>query len=140
VHTLVVTVENVTARPEVAVAETVNGASPKLRLASAPKAMVWLALATVKLCVTWGAAPYVALPDWSAAIVHVPAATIVTVFPETVQTAVVSELKVTVSPELAVADTVNGGSPKFFPGSAPNVIVWLCVPTVKLRETCGAAL
>jgi hypothetical protein len=43
-----------------------------------------------------------------AAIVQVPVATSVTVEPETVQTEGVKELKDTLSPELAVAVTVNG--------------------------------
>jgi hypothetical protein len=45
-----------TVRPELAVAVTVSGASPKVRLGRAPKLMVWLALATVKVCDTCGAA------------------------------------------------------------------------------------
>jgi hypothetical protein len=44
-------------------------------------------------------------------IVHVPAATIVTIDPETVHTAVVEDPNATVKPELAVAETVNPGSP-----------------------------
>ena len=64
-----------------------------------------------------------ASPDWSAAIVHVPAATRVTVVPDTVQTGVVADVKVTVSPDVAVAVTVNGGSPKALVASAPNEMV-----------------
>jgi hypothetical protein len=71
-------------------------------------------------------------------MVHVPAATIVTVDPETVQTAVVAELNVTASPEVAVAETVNGGLPKALFASAPKVIVCVALPTVKLCDTCGA--
>jgi hypothetical protein len=64
----------------------------------------------------------------------------VTVVPETVHTLVVSVLKTTARPELAVADTVNGGSPKLFPPSAAKVIAWLAFETVKPCETCAAAL
>jgi hypothetical protein len=73
-------------------------------------------------------------------MVQPPAPTIVTVVPETVQTLVVDDVNVTVRPELAVADTVNGGSPKFLPPSAPKLIVWLAWSTLKLCATCGAAL
>jgi hypothetical protein len=45
----------------------------------------------------------VALPAWLAVIEQEPPATIVTVLPETVQTGVVVETKLTASPELAVA-------------------------------------
>lgn len=47
-----------------------------------------------------------ALPDWLAVIVQVPAATPVTVPAEIVQTVVVVEASVTESPELALAVTV----------------------------------
>src|ERR1035441_1142535 len=60
-------------------------------------------------------------------MVQVPTATIVTVepvAPDTVQTAVVCELKLTVRPELAVALTVNGGVPSSWLESAANVMVW----------------
>ena len=67
--------------------------------------------ATVKDCVTVVAALYRASPAWFAAIVHVPAATIDTVVPLTVQTAVVEDEKATVRPDVAVADTVKSTSP-----------------------------
>jgi hypothetical protein len=51
------------------------------------------------------------LPDWLAVIEHVPAATSVTTAPETVQTDVVFEAKVTARPELTVALSVNGAVP-----------------------------
>jgi hypothetical protein len=51
----------------------------------------------------------------------------VTVEPDTVQTAVVVEASMTVSPELAVALTVKGETPKLTLLRGPNVIV------------CGAA-
>ena len=54
-------------------------------------------------------------PAWDARIVHVPPPTIVTVSAATVHTAVVSELKDTGSPDVAVAATSNGGSPYVFP-------------------------
>jgi hypothetical protein len=44
-------------------------------------------------------------------IEHEPPATIVTVFPVTVQTDVVLETKLTARPELAVAAMVNGDTP-----------------------------
>ena len=73
--------------------------------------IVALALATLKLRSTGGAAPYVPLPAWSAWIVQVPAAAMWTVVPATLQTPEVSELKVTVRPDDAVALTVKSASP-----------------------------
>jgi hypothetical protein len=61
---------------------------------------------TVKDCVTRAAAAQAALPAWSAATVHVPAATKVTVDPEMVQTLVGVLVKVTGRPEVAVAVAV----------------------------------
>jgi hypothetical protein len=82
-----------------------------------------------------------AFPAWFAAIVQVPCATRCTVVAVgIVQIEAVRELKVTARPEEAVAETVKSGSFTAFAASAPKVIVWLALPTVKLRETCGAAL
>ena len=73
------------------------------------------------------------LPDCVACTVQLPAPTIVTVFPATVQTDnVVDELKLTVSPDVAVALTANGGVPYTWFDSPLNVIVWLADVTVKL--------
>jgi hypothetical protein len=81
----------------------------------------------------------VALPAWLAVIEHEPPATIVTVLPAMVQTAVVVEAKLTANPELAVAVTVNGDTPYVAPLSAPNVIVCDAALTVKPRVTGVAA-
>ena len=72
-------------------------------------------------------------------MVHVPVATNVTVFPETVHTGVVKDAKVTVKPELALALTVNGGVASGWFDRAPNVIVWAALVTWKLRFTGVAA-
>jgi hypothetical protein len=69
------------------------------------------------------AAAYVVFPAWSAVNVQVPAATIVTVVPETVQTEVVVDAKVTVREELAVAEIENAESPKVLEVGAVKVIV-----------------
>ena len=58
-------------------------------------------------------------------MVHVPAATSVTVLPLTAHTARVSDEKLTGSPDDAVALTVNGGAPNVLAFSAPKLIVWL---------------
>jgi hypothetical protein len=65
-----------------------------------------------------------ALPAWLAAIEHPPPATIVTVFPTTVQTEVVAEAKLTAKPELAVTVSVNGAAPKLTSPGAPKAMVW----------------
>ena len=56
-------------------------------------------------------------------MVHVPTATSVAVVPETVQTDVVVEAKVTVRPEDAVAVSVNGALPSAKSESAAKVMV-----------------
>jgi hypothetical protein len=63
------------------------------------------------------------LPAWLAVIEHEPPATIVTALPETVQTKVVVEAKLTANPELAVAPMGNGDTPYVTLPSAPNAIV-----------------
>ena len=63
------------------------------------------------------------MPAWLAVIEQAPGATIVTVLPAMVQTDVVVEAKLTARPELAVALTVNGETPKLTLLSAPNVMV-----------------
>ena len=63
------------------------------------------------------------LPAWFAVIVHVPAEAMVTVKPATVQTACVEEERLTTSPELAVAVTVKGATPKVTLAGA-KLIVW----------------
>jgi hypothetical protein len=61
------------------------------------------------------------------------------VFPETVQTEIVVETKLTAKPELAVAATVNGATPYATPLSAPKVMVCDAELTVKLCVTGVAA-
>ena len=56
-------------------------------------------------------------------MVQVPTETSVTVVPDTVQTDVVCELKLTVRPEDAVALTANGSVPYTLFASVGNVIV-----------------
>src|ERR1700733_9377060 len=63
---------------------------------------------------------------------QVPAATSVTVTPDSVQTGAVVLAKLTGRPELAVALTVNGAAPKLRLLSAPKVIVWGLEPTTKV--------
>jgi hypothetical protein len=79
------------------------------------------------------------LPAWLAVIEHMPTDTIVTVFPDTVQTGVVVEVKLTVRPEVAVALIANGATPKLTLEGALKVIVCDAGFTVKLWVTVGAA-
>jgi len=72
-------------------------------------------------------------------MVQVPTVTSVTLAPETVQTLVVVEAKLTARPEEAVALTVNGVALKERFESVPKLIVWLAFDTVKLRLTGVAA-
>jgi hypothetical protein len=56
VHTAVVWELKLTARPEVAVAVTANGAAPNATFESVPKLIVWGAFVTLKLWLTGVAA------------------------------------------------------------------------------------
>ena len=72
------------------------------------KLIVWLPLLIANDCWVCGAAFQLALPAWLALMVQVPTLTRVMVDPETVQVAVVAEVKATLSPELALALGVTG--------------------------------
>src|SRR5688572_12320610 len=91
VHTGVVNDERVTARFELAVAETGKAGSRKVLLASALNVIAWLPFVTAKLCVACAAGLYCSLPPWLAAMVQVPTATSVTLVSATVHTAGVSD-------------------------------------------------
>jgi hypothetical protein len=132
VQTAVVSDEELTGNPDDAVALTVNGREPSVRLLSGPNAIVWVAWLTLKLRSTLGAATYVALPACEARTVHVPNATSVTVLPPTVHTPIVSDEKPTVNPDDAVAVTVNGAVPNCRLLSWPKVMVWLACVTLKV--------
>ena len=84
-----------------------------------------------------------ALPAWLAWTVHVPVVrkVIVAVLmaPE-VHTKGVVVVKVTVSPDEAVARTVTGDCARVLLASVPKMIVWLALDTVKLWLTGVAAL
>jgi hypothetical protein len=71
--------------------------------------------------------------------VQVPTATKVTLDADTVHTAVVWELKLTVRPEVAIAVTANGADPNATFDSVPNAIVWEAFVTLKLSLTGVAA-
>ena len=73
-------------------------------------------------------------------MVHVPVATSVTVVPLTVHFVGVVVENVTVSDDVAVALRRNGASASVLGASAPNVIVWATLVTLKLWLTVGAAL
>ncbi len=133
-------VEYATASPDDAVAAVAGAGWSNRTPASAGNVMVWLAAVTVKPCATWGAAFQLALPAWSASIVQVPAATMWTVVPDTVQTGAVAEVKVTARPEEAVALMPKSGSPRALSARVPKAIVWLPLATVKPWVTWGAAL
>jgi hypothetical protein len=125
VHTPVVVEEKLTASPDDALALTPNGALPNAWLESAPKLMVWVPAVTWKLWLTGTAAAQLAFPACVAWMVQAPMATSVTVAPDTVQTAVVVEEKLTASPDDALALTPNGALPNAWFESAPKVMLWL---------------
>jgi hypothetical protein len=123
VQTAVVLETKLTGNPELAAALIVNGVAPRVWFPIAGNEMLCSAWLTEKLWVTGGAAKYSAFPTWLAVIEQMPVETRITVFPETVQTAFVPEAKLTGSPELAVALTLNGAVPNPWFGRNRNVIV-----------------
>ena len=92
---------------------------------------VAVALLTVRVCVTFGAGPKFALPAWLALTVTVPSPVKVTVLPEIVA-GPDAMVTLTGNPELAVALTVKGTSPKTLLLKAAKMIVWLPFPTVNV--------
>ena len=97
-------------------------------------------MATVKLWDTVSAAAQLGSPAWSASMVQVPMVRRVMVLPFVpveVHTPVVVELKVTSSPDEAVADTSKGGSSRRRPARVSKVMVW-AVLIVKLCDARGA--
>jgi hypothetical protein len=130
VHTDAVKVANVTFNPEDDVASSTVVASENAAFAGVVKVIVWPPDATVNVLVTGVALLLLVLPVWRALTLQVPAVSIVTVqvrlpiAPElaTVQTAVVFDTKVTSSPDVEVALTVNGASPSVLLARTPNVI------------------
>jgi len=101
--------EKLTGNPDEAVALTVKGGSLVVLSASGLNVIVWLAFAIVNVCGTEAAAVKLASPAWDAVIVQDPAAVIVTVVAAIVQLPLA--LKLTVSPDDAVAPTVKFASP-----------------------------
>ena len=83
-------------------------------------------------------ARYLAYATWLITLLVVLFVEAVT--PLTVHVPVVSLLRVTARPDVAVAPMANGASPKVFPPSASNVIAWLALAMPKLCATSGAAL
>jgi len=95
---------------------------------------------TWKLRGTDGAALKVALPGWSAWIVHVPAVSNATEEPVTEQTPVVVDENDTAKADDADADTEIGDCTMFASAGALNEIDWASLETTKLCCADGAAL
>lgn len=71
---------------------------------------------------------------------QVPTETKVAVAPDTVHTGAVVDAKATVSPDDAVALSVNGGLPIAMLAGAGKAMVWAAGVTLKLWSTGVAAL
>ena len=139
VQTLDVVEVNVTGRPELALATSVGGAVPSVWLPGETKVMVCDPGATLNERTTGVAAAKTALPAWPASTVQVPAASSASVLPLTVQTLFVVEVKDTAKPEVEVADSNAGVTPRvWFPGEL-KVMVWVAFTTAKLFVTEVAA-
>ena len=88
---------------------------------------------------TAGAASYVASPAWLAVMAQVPTAVMVTVAPERLHGPPLGTLKLTGRPELAVADTMKGASPRVRGPGCVKSIVWFGLTTVTVWVTREAA-
>lgn len=106
------------------------------------KLMVCTMAATLKLCMTIGAAAKPELPACEAASVQLPKVTRVKVLPLTVQTAGVVEASETGRPDVAVATKGAGAEPMVWLPGDVNVMVCAanCVATMKLCATGVAAV
>lgn len=142
VHTAVVDDAKDTVRPEVAVAASASGATPKVWLPGEANVMaceVSGAVPTVKLCVTPVAAATLALPAWLADSVHRPADTSVSVLPLTLHTAGVLDTKVTGRLELELNTSAGGGVPSVWLPGELKLMVWAAGATLKVWLTGVAA-
>ena len=139
-HTAAGDAENVTASPDVALADIVNGGAPTDLPLSPAKLMVCAFNDAVNVCDTRAAALKLASPTWSAAMVHCPAPFTVTVVPEMVQMPGVNELNVTPRPEVALADIANGAAPASRFDKASKVMLCPFNDTENDCVTGGAAL
>lgn len=140
VHTEELLLVNSTVRPELAVADKVDGVTPMVCAVGCVKVMVCVACATAKLCGTEVAAAYVLFPACEAVMVQVPTPTNVSVVPLTVQTVEVEEANCTLRPEVAEAESAAGVLPMvWLPGEA-KVMLWVACATVKVCATGVAAL
>src|SRR6185312_1105190 len=101
--------EMVTASADDAMAETVNGASPKVLFAGTAKAIVCAARPMLNERSTAAAAANAALPAWLARTVQMPTVSGVSVAPVTLQTAAVSDANETASPEELAATRAKAG-------------------------------
>src|SRR5579871_2170751 len=116
---------NVTCRPEEALAFRASVPAVIDCELMGPNMIVWLAPVLTLTLASAGA--YVPLPACVAVMVQVPAITGVTVFPETVHTDGIADVRTTGSPADDVAPRVNGEFTGCA-GSDPNVIVCVCPP------------
>ena len=112
-----------TTRLDVAVAISAAGAVPKVWLPGDRKVMVCAAAATVKVFVTGVAAVKPVLPAWLAVTEQMPAPTTVRTVPLTVHTDGVVDAKLTLRPEVAVATSVSGATPKVWLASAAKLML-----------------
>jgi hypothetical protein len=135
-----------TASPDDAVAATAYVGPPTTAVVGADdvKVIVCEPLPTANDCCTCGAALKLVFPAWLASMTHVPTALKLTVEPlmEHTEVALESMVKVTVSPDVAVAVTVYvGPATAALVGAVEvKVMVWLDLPTPNDCCACGAAL
>jgi hypothetical protein len=118
--------EKLTVRPELAEALMTMDPTPKVvprMAANVIVCAVWPGPVTVKLCETGAAALYIAFPDCVAVIEHTPWLRSVTMFARIEQTVGVDDVKLTGSPEVAVAVIANGALPIARLASAGKAIV-----------------
>lgn len=108
-----------------AVARSVNGVCRRVNDEGSFNLSLWLALVMEMDFVTGAAAAKVASPLWLAVTVHVPVATNVSKFPETVHTAAVEDAYDTGRVLVAVPDSRYGVCRRVSDAGGLNVNVWL---------------
>lgn len=139
VHTPGVVDTIVTGKPELALATSAAGVVPSVCGPGLAKVMVCAATATAKDCCTALAGATVVLPAWLALTVQVPLLSSDKTVPLTVHTAGVLLVKVTTSPELALATSAGGVLPRVWAPGETNVIVCGVAATANEFSTAAAA-
>ena len=132
-------VVKITGWPEVAVAVRLTGPALSAVSGGCVKVIVCVPCSTLNVLVTGAAAAKVALPACEAVMEQTPAETSVTLAPDTVQIPLELLVKLTASPDVAVAVNPTGPAVKAVSAGCGNVITLVLAVTLNVLVTAAAA-